>query len=269
MRFAPSPAPAPRSPASPRKCGNQPASGSTWTERGEDVAALPEDRLRAVPVVGVEVDDRNALDAAVAQALRRDRRVVEVAGAAVGPSRHVVPGRAGARVRGRVASRARDRRPSARVDGAARRVPRARSDRGHRVEAVVAGARRRRRRARAARRRRPDRGAGRCTGRPLLARVVRVARGNPVAGAVRRKSTSARVVDGEDRLVVVRLRLDEPGARLVERVTDRVAPAPASRRPGRGARSRRRRLARGAVSVASRRRASAAPRREPTARQRR
>ena len=50
----------PRSRAAwPKKCGNQPAAGSTWSRGVEHVGAVPEDRLRAVAVVGVEVDDRD------------------------------------------------------------------------------------------------------------------------------------------------------------------------------------------------------------------
>ena len=44
--------------------------------RREDVAAVPEDRLRAVSVVGVDVEERNAPDTAISKILRRDRRVV-------------------------------------------------------------------------------------------------------------------------------------------------------------------------------------------------
>ena len=66
--------------------------------RREDVAAVPEDRLRAVSVVGIDVEERDAPDTVVAKILRRDRRVVQIARAAERRTRDVVAGRSAARV---------------------------------------------------------------------------------------------------------------------------------------------------------------------------
>ena len=53
----------------------EPARGRIDVHRGgEDVLAPPEDRLRAVPVVRVDVQDRDARQAARAEVLGRDRR---------------------------------------------------------------------------------------------------------------------------------------------------------------------------------------------------
>ncbi len=77
--------------------------------RVEDVAALPEDLLRAVALVGVDVDDRDAFDAAVAQPLGGGRGVVEVARPAVERGPGVVTRRAHRGVRRPPARRARGR----------------------------------------------------------------------------------------------------------------------------------------------------------------
>ena len=63
----------------------EPAGRRIDVHRGrEDVVSLPEDRLGAVPVMSVDVDDRDPRRAPVAQVLRRDGGVVEIARAAVG-----------------------------------------------------------------------------------------------------------------------------------------------------------------------------------------
>ena len=67
--------------------------------RVEDVAALPEDLLRAVALVGVDVDDRDPFDTAVAQSLGGRRGVVEVARPAEERGPGVVTRRAHRRVR--------------------------------------------------------------------------------------------------------------------------------------------------------------------------
>ncbi len=108
---------------------------------GEHLVTIPEDRLRAVAVVRVDVEQRDACRSTIAQVLSRDRCVVEVAGATERGSGHVMSGRAAARVRDRftaedeVGSGERD------VDSSAGRLPGSLRDYRHRVEAPCAGAR--------------------------------------------------------------------------------------------------------------------------------
>ena len=102
----------------------------------EDVASRVEDLLRAVAVVRVDVDDRDAPDAAIAQVLRGDRGIVEIAGTAVEVGADVVTGRAHRRVRG---SRASEHEVAGReraVDGDACGRVGARPDERHRVHGV-------------------------------------------------------------------------------------------------------------------------------------
>ena len=65
----------------------------------EDVVAVPEDLLRPVAVMEVDVEDRDAGRAAVEDRLRGDRRVVEEAVAADEVPPGVVTGRAAETVR--------------------------------------------------------------------------------------------------------------------------------------------------------------------------
>jgi hypothetical protein len=52
--------------------------------RGQDIGAVPEDRLPAVPVVRVDVQQGDATNACVTEALGGDGGVVQIARAAVG-----------------------------------------------------------------------------------------------------------------------------------------------------------------------------------------
>ncbi len=64
------------------------------------VAAAEEDRLGAVAVVGVQVNDGHALGAGLPERLRGDRRVVQIARAAVAGGSGVMARWAAQRVRG-------------------------------------------------------------------------------------------------------------------------------------------------------------------------
>ena len=81
---------------------------------GEHVVARREDRLRAVPVMGVEVEDGDAPESPLAKALRRDGRVVQVAGAAERGPRDVMARRPAAAIRSARTVDARGRPRSAR-----------------------------------------------------------------------------------------------------------------------------------------------------------
>ena len=81
-----------------------------------DIRPVVEDRLRAVAVMRVDVEHGDALGASLAQGLRREGRVVEVARAAVAGRPGVVAGRPAQRVRGRS-----PRRPARPPSGRSRR----------------------------------------------------------------------------------------------------------------------------------------------------
>src|SRR5690606_41284824 len=65
----------------------------------QDVAAFPEDVLGTVAVVVVHVQQRDPRETAIAQLLRRQRRIVEVAVAAIAAARRMLSGRAAQRTR--------------------------------------------------------------------------------------------------------------------------------------------------------------------------
>ena len=105
----------------------------------EDVGPRVEDLLRAVAVMRVDVDHRDAADAAIAEVLRGHGRVVEVARTAVEVGADVMARRAHRRVRG---GRAREHEVACgerAVDRDARRRVGARPDERHRVHRVEAG----------------------------------------------------------------------------------------------------------------------------------
>ena len=78
------------------------------------VAALIEDLLRAVAVVGVDVEHGDAPHPGVDQRLRGDRRVVQQAEATERRTGGVMPGRAAQRVDDPLAGQAGDRHPTTR-----------------------------------------------------------------------------------------------------------------------------------------------------------
>ena len=108
---------------------------------GEDVLATPEDRLRAVPVVRVDVEDRDARQAARAEVLGRDGGVVEVARTAECRPRDMVAGRPAAGVGGGCAVDDEIGGRERGVDSPAGGFPRPLGDDRHRVEAPRARAR--------------------------------------------------------------------------------------------------------------------------------
>ena len=180
-----------------------------------------EDRLGPVAVVGVDVEHRDPAVDRRAQPLRRGGRVVEVAGAAEAPARHVMAGRAAARVGGR---RPRQHQLGGRDGGVHRGtcgLPRARPDERHRVvgELPGPGARGRggdggpavREEVRLREQVRDDpvlAGVGRQPGRlPLLPRAGQVA-------------GERRVMDAVERRVGLLPRADHAGARGGERRAD-------------------------------------------------
>ena len=104
LRFAPNPA---RGPALVRVADivrEPPGAGIDVHAADVHVAATVEDRLGAVAVMGVDVDDRDPVGARAAERLRRDRRVVQVARPAVRGRTGVVAGGPAQRVRGRRAA---------------------------------------------------------------------------------------------------------------------------------------------------------------------
>ena len=168
LRLAPRPSPSPVSAAKPRKWGNQPAPGSTWTEPVRTAAVVVEELLRAVAVVGVDVDDGDVSALGDVEERRgRDRGVVEVAGAAEAVARRVMARRSGAGVGGAFAARDEVDGRQRRVGGAAHGLPGAGPDERHRVVGEPAGARGRIRRLRS-RARGPSPGGGRDRGRPAV-----------------------------------------------------------------------------------------------------
>ena len=94
--------------ANPRKCGNQPAPGSTCTDavstssRSQKIACAPFPWCASTSSTATRATPLSQ------QVLRRDRRVVQVARAAERGARHVVAGRAAAGVGGAALRRERD-----------------------------------------------------------------------------------------------------------------------------------------------------------------
>ncbi len=105
----------------------------------EHVRPLPEDRLGAVAVVGVDVDHRHPLVAGRAQRLGGDGGVVEVAGPAVPRRRHVVSRRPAQRVRRPLTRGDQVDGGQCAVDRGPRGLPGAGADQGHRVVAEPPG----------------------------------------------------------------------------------------------------------------------------------
>ena len=193
LRFAPPP-PSPASPAKPRKCGNQPARRVDVDGARQHVGALGvEDRLGAVAVVRVDVDDRDRVRRAASRSRGGgDRGVVEVAGAAVRGARDVVAGRAACRRR----RRARRRRRGRAAVSAASAPPRAASHVPGPISVIVSKAStcRSAPRSRPARRgERPEqrRGGGRSTARRGPGRGRPAARPPPIPRPRRRRNSSS------------------------------------------------------------------------------
>ncbi len=184
--------------------------------RREHVAPVPEDRLRPVPVVRVDVEHGDPRDAAVAQVLRGDGRGVEIAGASVGRARDVMPRRAAARVGGRRPAEDELDRGQRGVDRRPRRDPGSRADRRHRVEGPRAGAGGKRggdvRLDLCEKARRGEEVAGHA----VLAGILVQARGRPRVPGSFEERDELGVVDRVQRLVAVRLGRDERGTRLLE-----------------------------------------------------
>ena len=152
--------------AKPRKCGNQPSAGSTWTDATR--TSSRSQKISCVPLPWCASTSRTATRPAVtAQRLGRDRGVVEVAGASVGGAADVMSRRAAQRVRVRRAGRDEIDGGQRGIDGSACGLPRPGADERHRVVGEVAGARPQPRRAPGepeslrGRRRTGRRGAGR------------------------------------------------------------------------------------------------------------
>ena len=103
----------------------------------EHIAALPEDLLRSVAVMSVDVEHGHARPVR-GQSVRRDGGVVQVARAAEGRVARVVAGRPAARVRVRGARRHEIDGGQRRVDGRPRGLPGSRADQRHRVVGEVA-----------------------------------------------------------------------------------------------------------------------------------
>ena len=101
QRGPPSPASAPVSSAKPTTCGNQPAPGSTWTDRSRRPTGL-EDPLLPLPWCA-SMSTMATRPCPARGGLRGDGGVVEVAGAAVRPPRHMMTGRPAEGVRGKAA----------------------------------------------------------------------------------------------------------------------------------------------------------------------
>lgn len=106
--------------------------------REEHVAAVVEDVLRAVTVVIIDVEHRDAAGTAVAQRLGRDRRIVEKAVSAVVGAARVVPGRP-AEGEGAILPVGHQTGAGQRnVRRSGDRTPRAGRDRGAGVEGIIA-----------------------------------------------------------------------------------------------------------------------------------
>jgi hypothetical protein len=190
---------------------------------GQDVAPLVEDRLRAVAVVGVDVDDGDRPAEVRAQTRGGRGGVVEVARSAVRRARDVVAGRAAAGVRRRgLAGGDEVGRRECRVDRGARRLVRARPDERHRVVGEVAGPRPRclRDGGREVRRQagvREDVGDD-----AVLARIGRQPGRVPCLPGAAQVVEERRIMDGEDVVVGVRLGGDERRVAGAQRIPDRL-----------------------------------------------
>ncbi len=137
------------------------------------IAAVVEDLLRAVTVMVVDIENRDAPGAVIQQLLRGDGRVVEEAIAAEMVRRGMVPRRAAEREGGIRAGIEQRRAGQRDVHRGFDRLPAGRGDRRSAIEAVVAQAavQRRRHAVRAHAPRRPGigvGGAGAAHGRPLV-----------------------------------------------------------------------------------------------------
>src|SRR6185312_8643430 len=117
-----------------------PGRGVDVDGRHLDVAALPEELLRAVAVMCVDVEHGYAVEAAP-QSFGCQRRVVQVARATEGRAARVMAGRAAERVRMRRAGGDEIRGRQRGIDGAADRLPGARPDERHRVVGEEPGTR--------------------------------------------------------------------------------------------------------------------------------
>ena len=164
----------------------------------DHVRPVPEDLLRAVALVGVDVDDRDPSDSAVADPLGRGGGVVEVARSAEERRSGVVPGRAHRRVGGR---RAVDDEISRRDRAVHRRhcgVEGAGGDQRHRVHRVEPRLGPDRRRAAVAAAAGGERRGREQVGHDLgLAGVVQMALGDPGVVGAREEVDERRVVHGE------------------------------------------------------------------------
>ena len=103
------------------------------------VAAAPEDLLRAVAVVVVDVQDRDPLAGRLGDGMRRDRGVVEEAVPAVHRPRRMMTGGPAQAIRSRLAAEDEVDRGQCHVHGRARGGVRARNQRGRRIEAPESG----------------------------------------------------------------------------------------------------------------------------------
>ena len=172
--------------------------------REKDIRALVEDRLRAVAVVIVDVQDGHTIEAAVAQSLCRDRRVVQEAVAAEEVGARMMAGRAR---QGEGAARPAQHMPRRRqcTGGAAtRRRPGPRGQRTARVEREKPHARRetRREHIRAESADRPVRGNG------IALRVGGIQRDPFVPGAAQEIHVALRMNPGDGFLGNFGRRLD-------------------------------------------------------------
>ena len=189
-----------------------------------DVRPLVEDRLRAVAVMRVDVEHRDAGGARLAEGLRGDRCVVQVAGAAVSGGSGVVAGRTAQRVGSWLAGRDQRGRGPGTVSGGADRLPAARADQGHRVVAehadlAVGGRGRAQRQAGQHRRGRED-----VRHDPVPAVVGRVTAGFPVRPDRGQVLDERSVVDGEQGRLIVRLRWHDRRSRAGQRSQDHRGP---------------------------------------------
>ena len=181
-----------------------------------------EDRLRAVAVMGVDVEHRDRPPQRVRELRRRRGRVVQVAGAAERRSGCVVTGGAAAGVGGRGAGGDEVGGGQRGVDGRPGGLPGARSDQGHRVvgEAAGPGARRGRHalgkvadQARVSEQVRND---------PILARVLGEPRRKPVGPGAGQVADQLRVVITQGDVVGMPDRFDQRSAGRLDHDADRI-----------------------------------------------
>ena len=190
----------------------------------QNVAALPEDRLSAVAVMGVDVEQRDARGSQPPKALGCHGGVVQVAGSAVDRARNVVARWAAAGVdRASAAGDEVTGRERA-VDGRARCFPGAGADERHRVEAERTGTGPRRG---GNERLDPSEQPGMredVRHDPVLSRVLVESCGGPLLPGRAQERHERFVVDGEDMLVGVRLSRNEARAGSGERAADPLRP---------------------------------------------